>query len=879
MTDFGNIERFSQQYNNKKITYTDSNGEKKEIKLSVFSDEMTITADIKDAVGYFNIHKDSKLDKEEVAILKKVLCEYAGEDKTLDDNEILKIFGLTAGTPEADKTLEHFKTMLDRQVTGSTTTTQEDESGNRVTRTFNADGSGTVVKTGKDKLGNPVTETTTYNKGGVLARRVTTNFNETITSEYTNNDNGQPVTINTTKTDKSGNIVSTSVSKFTYEDNKKTSAEVVEQNSEGTKTTKETYTYNEQGLMTKKEGVIIGPKVFTLPNGASFQEQQKYSVENEYSSDGKLTKSVRKEGVDISGRTITTLYNENGKISHQETVEQKLIFYKDTDGKMKGRKQEISNTVDYTYHENGNKAQTVIQSVDSAGKPSNIVIQYAQDGKTITSKDQTFYKRGAKVEDHYEGVNINNRLELPSQRIEYEEDGTTIKQKIINKFDDNGILIGREVYDKDGNLKKSYDFSQVDGNFEVSNQIGRGDCYFLSAINSLVQSEDGHKLLQQNLKIDKDADGNNVYTISFPGASKTREALLKAQGINVDESKIYFQDSYTITEAELKEAAKKAGIRYSAGDKDVLLLEVAFEKYRKDIYKTRQENNIPDNFSMQGFGKFDKKLVAQGDFLSSGKAADAMYAMTAIPSEVYSAKNTPVCYIDSDLNMHITDENGNIIDGQAKAALSTQEEKDASAKLTKMLNELEQDSADGKIDNFAVTVGIRVSSQEVNGHCIKGGGHALTVLKVTADTVTLSNPWNPDNPIVMSRKDFERAALSLTVTPINQAGVQASASAAQAASQSGGDASAQSQGTSQGQPSSGVAANKPNRTIQKGQGYISFIRAELRKQGIPLTRENVRKAQAQFEQANPGQVRRSRKTGNKYLFANAKVFVPQFKMN
>ena len=868
MTDLNKIDKLSCQYDNKKITYTDNNGEKKEVKLSVFSEDMTITADVKDAMGHFNIRKDHKLDKEEVAIFKKVINDYAGADKTLDDNEILQIFGLTAGTPEADKTLKQFKTVLERQTTGSTTTTQEDESGNKITSTFNADGSGTVIKTGKDKQGNPYSETLTYNKGGILAKRVTTNSVGTITSEYTSNENGQPVTINTTMTDKSGKVVSTSVAKYTYEDNKKKTSEVVVKDSKGTKTTKETYTYNEQGLMTKKEGIVTGPKVFQLPNGTTIPEQHNYSVENEYNSDGKVTKTVRKEGSgNINGKTVTILYNENGKISRQETAEQKLVFYKDSDGKMKVRKEQVLRTIDYTYHENGNKAQVVMHNVDSTGKPSDSTIQYAQDGKTIVAQDKVFYKRGAKIEDHYEGANINNRVDLPSQRTEYEEDGITIKQKTINKFDDNGILIGREVYDKDGKLIKSYDFSTVDGNFEISNQIGRGDCYFLSAINSLAESEDGHKLLQQNLKIEKDSNGNNVYTISFPGASKTREALLKANGIKVDESKIYFQDSYSITEAELKEAAKKAGIRYSAGDKDVLLLEVAFEKYRKDIFKTRQANNIPATFALQGFGTFDSKCIAQGDYLSNGQPADAMYAMTAIPSEVYSAKNTPVCYVDSDLNMHLTDENGNIIDGQTKAAPSTQEEKDASARITKLLNELEQDSADGKIDNFAATVGIRVSTQEVNGHCIKGGGHALTVLKVTADTVTLSNPWSPDTYITMPRKDFEMAALSLTVTPINQAGVQAAAQSGQ-----------QAQGPESPQNPS-APANKPNFTVPKGKGYITLIREELKKQGIPLTRENIRKAQEQFEQANPGQVKISKTTGNKYLYAYAKIYIPQFKMD
>ena len=37
---------------------------------------------------------------------------------------------------------------------------------------------------------------------------------------------------------------------------------------------------------------------------------------------------------------------------------------------------------------------------------------------------------------------------------------------------------------------------------------------------------------------------------------------------------------------------------------------------------------------------------------------------------------------------------------------------------------------------------------------LKGGGHALTVVKVTDDKVVLSNPWSPDDHIEMTIEDF-----------------------------------------------------------------------------------------------------------------------------
>lgn len=50
--------------------------------------------------------------------------------------------------------------------------------------------------------------------------------------------------------------------------------------------------------------------------------------------------------------------------------------------------------------------------------------------------------------------------------------------------------------------------------------------------------------------------------------------------------------------------------------------------------------------------------------------------------------------------------------------------------MDSMLNKIEQDCKDGKLDNYSATVGFKVSQQTVNGKVIVGGGHAFQFLKL-----------------------------------------------------------------------------------------------------------------------------------------------------
>lgn len=597
-----------------------------------------------------------------------------------------------------------------------------------------------------------------------------------------------------------------------------------------------------------------------------------------------------KEGKFISLTTTTFAYDKNGKLLENKTVQKTAdkkvttkrkfneagkIVSTETSAVQKRGKHTLKSNQTTTFEYQDNKlTRTHTTGKDAENKSFETIDEYAEDGKTLNKRTKEYYLRGARIYDVYEGENLKNRIQggMPSQRIEYDSDGKTIKNTIENEFDGDGVLIGRKILDKDNKIVEQKDFSKTDGVFDTAYQIGKGDCYLLSAINSLSQTEIGQKLLQKNVKVSQNANGEKVYTVSLPGAQNARTALINGTGDakigKLTEDKVHIQGAYTITESELNEAAKRAGKDYSAGDKDVLLLEVVYEKYRKDVAKTIQDNKINPNQTqyIAGLG-----ISAIGDdYLSGGTTAEAVYILTGIKSEVYKPdKKPPTCYIDSNLQMHVTDDSGDITDNNEKAVTVLAD--GTNANIDDLLDKLKQDSKDGKIDDYAATASFYVSSQEINGSVVKGAGHAFTIRKVTDNEVILSNPWNPDTDIKMPIEDFKKAAKSMSCAKLGTK-TQGGAVPPTGTTQPADEATVNSENT-----------NVKKVTVQEGEGYISILKRELKAQGIEPTKENIKKAKAQFVAANPGAVQHytgkiKKWHNNEFLFKGAEIVIPKFEV-
>lgn len=629
-------------------------------------------------------------------------------------------------------------------------------------------------------------------------------------------------------------------------------------------------------------GKVLNRSTIVKSKSGEFVSQTK--TDFEYDSNGKLKKNVSVKKT--KGETVTTTrnFNENGKVANAHA---------EVETKEKGKTYKHYTDTNFEY-KNGKLTKRLVSGKNIEGKPFSITDNYEADGKTLKDRTHDYYKRGALYHDVYDGANLTNRTQggLPTTRIEYGADGKTVKYTIKNEFDADGVLIGREKFDKNGKVIEKKDFSQLDGKFDTAYQIGKGDCYLLASINSLSQTEEGQKLLQQNVKVSVNDKGEKVYTISFPGAANAREALISGKGNasigQLPEDKVHIQGSYTITEAELNNAAKRAGKDYSAGDKDVLLLEVAYEKYRKDVAQTIKDNHIDPRKTKYVAGLGISNV--SGDTLSGGNSAEATYILTGKKSLVYEKQGKiPICYVDSNMQMHvIEDEDGNNV----KAGV-TVNENNKNANLDDILDKLRKDSADGKIDDFAAAVGFNVSSQEVNGSTIKDSGHALTIRKVTDNEVILSNPWDPDTDIIMSIDDFKKAARNVYCMQLNATSQTSQApqtSQPSQPSQAPQAPSASPTGNGGGinpssQPQQGAEVEGTKYKVQKGDGYIRLLRKALKDQGIEPTAENLKKAKEQFRAANKkGTVQRYEKGphkewyGNEYLLSGAEVIIPKFKM-
>jgi len=511
----------------------------------------------------------------------------------------------------------------------------------------------------------------------------------------------------------------------------------------------------------------------------------------------KTTKKYRADGSLLSGSYERVFangikfhsesqYNEQGKIVLDKS-EQTDVFANTTD----------TSTKEFEYCEDNMTLKRVLtKGVDEGGMPYESINVFDENAKQI-SCDSVKYHLGVKTEEHYDALNSF----VPATTVVYEQDGITKKEVIVNNFDSAGVLVSQEIKDKDGNIISTHDFSKVDGSFDTSYQLGRGDCYLLAGVNALRDSSEGQNLLRQIIDIQQDENGNNLYTISFPGAEVVRQNLLES---GIAESDITIKSSYTFTEAELYEKAKVAGSNYSIGDKDVLLLESAYEQYRKDAQACIENQGHSLDSSML----YARGVENKGDnILDGGWQTDAIFLMTGKSAVVVSNQNSyeaPVCKVNSNYNMtilttEIPEETEDIEEPEeadppedieepitptaptapTAPSVSTTEiiqstpfgsNESDSLNLDDLFNVVEQDCRDGSLDNFAVSASFNVSTQAVSGRTLKNSSHAFSISKIQGDNVYLRNPWNPAKEFIMTKDEIREACLDFSIIPLNESG-------------------------------------------------------------------------------------------------------------
>lgn len=302
-------------------------------------------------------------------------------------------------------------------------------------------------------------------------------------------------------------------------------------------------------------------------------------------------------------------------------------------------------------------------------------------------------------------------------------------------------------------------FNTADGYIDDASQAKRGDCYFLAELNAIRNTDGGQALLSGNCKLQKDGS----YIVTLPGALKIKNKYEK-QGLPCEVT-----GTYKITKDALERAGKSD--QYAKGDIEVVAYELAMEAYRAEMYLTNKNNkNKPNNFSAEDAVNFSS-FGMEGDVLSSGTTWDAGFILTGQKSEVFRANKKRydnVIPYQAGKYDYITRQemalqtNADI--SVYKKGISTYEvssytdnEKDIERMLTAYQN---------KENDYAITFAVRVAENGPDGKTKAGGVHALSVIKITNDTVYVSNPWHPDKIEPIPRKDFVNMTTQLVALPM-----------------------------------------------------------------------------------------------------------------
>lgn len=184
---------------------------------------------------------------------------------------------------------------------------------------------------------------------------------------------------------------------------------------------------------------------------------------------------------------------------------------------------------------------------------------------------------------------------------------------------------------------------------------------------------------------------------------------------------------YVVTDEEINRT--KGSDQYSSGDDDMIILELAIEKIQDDIANKKiiLEDDAPwyieDESSLEATSKNSSSTVG-------GWHNQLWYLLTGKESEYINDKSEINDYLDK-----FQENNG----------------KDLTIG-TNLYHELEE--------NYI---------EDINGNKYKvGSPHAYSIKEVTDDTVTVINPWNSSEEIVISREDFLEIFDSINVCDLSE---------------------------------------------------------------------------------------------------------------
>lgn len=254
---------------------------------------------------------------------------------------------------------------------------------------------------------------------------------------------------------------------------------------------------------------------------------------------------------------------------------------------------------------------------------------------------------------------------------------------------------------------------KVDVNYKQGQE---GDCWLLAGLKSMSLSETGKKAIDDAITINNDG----TYSVEFIGINGVK---------------------FTFTNNDILNGRTRLDL--SAGDDDVLLLELAVEKALDGI---RQGQIKVDNPELFGKTKENSSPLRSGalDYLTQlmlGKTPKRVF------NEKFVSADEPKNYA-KDLS-EVYDE---IMQHQTDLSFSAVISFSGNTINSKLPVDRESSNFDTQNHIYVFDAGENPKERMLASI---GGGHAWSLLAVADDTITLANPWDTSEAIVFNKNDVE----------------------------------------------------------------------------------------------------------------------------
>lgn len=180
--------------------------------------------------------------------------------------------------------------------------------------------------------------------------------------------------------------------------------------------------------------------------------------------------------------------------------------------------------------------------------------------------------------------------------------------------------------------------NKADGKIDDFTQGSIGDCWLLSAINGLKRHPKGKEILEKSLFVDKD---NNI-TVTLQGPKK----------------------QYTFTKEQIDSVLNKSDYYYSTGDRDVLAIEMAVEKFKTET--AQKSSNRVTNMYNYYIPPTQEDMPLEG-----GQAYNSLHLLTGMqsnrvnrtyaPNVILTNDTASVGQLDEEKIQKILDNSNNIV--------------------------------------------------------------------------------------------------------------------------------------------------------------------------------------------------------------------------